>query len=97
MSDRVTYAAIHDLLARLGFTWDEQEIRRTIPPPEPKTCLIYRHANSGTTLWLPAKDDRVALAADVMSVRAHLVHRGLLDDAEFATFLKEHTLADHAT
>jgi hypothetical protein len=97
MSDRVTYASLHDLLTRLGFTWEAQGIQRAIQPREPKTCVVYRHANSGATLWLPTKGDRPALAADVMSVRAHLVHRGLLEEDEFARFVKENALADQAT
>lgn len=97
MSDRVTYASIHTLLTRLGFTWKEQIVQRAIQPPEPKTCLIYQHSNSGTTLWLPAKDDRPALAADLISVRTHLVQRGLLEEDEFATFVKDHALAHQRT
>jgi hypothetical protein len=97
MTDQVTYASIHRLLERLDFVWEEQEIHRAIRPPEPKTCIEYRHDKSDATLWLPSMDDRPALAADLMSVGAHLVHPGLMDEDEFAAFLKEHRLATQAT
>jgi len=94
MSDRVTYWAIHELLTRLGFTWQKQDVERVIQPPKPKICVVYRHTSSGTTLSLPVKDDQPALAADVLSVRTHLAHRGLLDEDKFEELVKEYSFAD---
>jgi hypothetical protein len=47
MSDRVTYWAIHELLTRLGFTWQKRDVERVIQPPKPKTCVVYYRRASG--------------------------------------------------
>ena len=75
---------LRQLLIDLGFA-----ARNSV---EPK-CLVFEHFESKARLLMPSnKDEEPARDADVISIRTHLMYRGLLDQAGFERFLKEGTL-----
>ena len=62
---------LRQLLIDLGF-----EVRQSVEP----NCVVLEHAESKARLLMPSnKDDEPAREADVISIRAHLMYRGLLD------------------
>jgi len=72
------------LLLQLGF-----ESRDSVEP----RCVVFEHAGSNARLLLPSnKDDEPARAADVLSLRTHLMYRGHLDQAGFERFVEHGVL-----
>jgi len=84
MATELTNLQLRELLLELGF-----ESRDSV---EPK-CLVFEHAGSRARLLLPSnKDDEPARAADVLSIRTHLMYRGHLDQAGFEHFVEHGSL-----
>ena len=78
-----TYHQLRQLLIDLGFAAHISA--------EPK-CLVFEHPESKARLLMPSnKGEEPARDADVISIRTHLMYRGLLDQAGFERFLKEGT------
>jgi hypothetical protein len=74
---------LRQLLIDIGF-----EARQSVEP----NCLVFEHQNSSACLLLPSnKDENPAREADILSVRTHLIYRGLIDQAGFETFLQNVT------
>ena len=72
------------LLIDLGF-----EERKSVEP----NCLVFEHAGSQARLLMPSnKGKEPAREADVISIRTHLLHRSLVDQAGFERFMREGTL-----
>ena len=75
---------LRDLLLQLGFS------SRTSVEPK---CLVFEHSASQARILLPSnKDDDPARAADVLSIRTHLLRRGLLDDEAFEHYVEHGVL-----
>ncbi len=75
---------LRQLLRDLGF-----KVRESVEP----NCLVFEHPGSQTRVLMPSnKDEERAREADVISIRTHLMYRGLLDQAGFERFMRKGTL-----
>ena len=79
-----TNQQLRQLLTDLRF-----KTRKSVEP----NCLVFEHAESKARVLMPSnKDEEPAREADVISIRTHLMYRGLLDQAGFERFMEEGTL-----
>ena len=84
MAKQVTNRQLRQLLLDLGF--------RSRKSVEPK-CLVFDHPDSAAEVLLPSnKEDDTARAADIISIRTHLHHRGHLDQEQFEQFVERGVL-----
>jgi hypothetical protein len=75
MSDRVTFGDIDTLLKALGFQRGRVE---------GKPYIVFDHQPSGVVfMFRPYKANHRFGSHDLLSVRLHLVHNGLMTDAAF--------------
>lgn len=75
---------LRQLLWDLGF-----QARKSVEP----RCLVFEHAESKTRVLMPSnKDEEPAREADIISIRTHLMYRGLLDQVAFENFLRQGSL-----
>jgi hypothetical protein len=74
-----TYAQLHRLLLELGFTTEPAEAH----------LRVYRHAASDTLVVLAAHlPDQPVRDTDLISIRKHLVEKGIIDEHSLARKLK---------
>jgi hypothetical protein len=80
---RPTNRHLRQLLLDIGF-----EARESVEP----NCVVFEHPKSNARLLLPANRDQApAREADILSIRTHLLYRGLIDQATFDAFLQDRT------
>jgi hypothetical protein len=84
----ITYEDIDRLLTSLGFTCEVRTTERKIPSDPPKEHVVYWHKKEGTILKFPAKGSLPCLHGELMSLRAHLVGRGHIDEDAISTFVE---------
>lgn len=85
-TDARTFKQVHELLLVLGFAHGTSE----------QFQRAYRHHASRTLIALPNRPDHDPLdPVDVISLRRHLVDRGLLSGELFERFLAYGVLPEH--
>lgn len=82
-----TYHDIFQLLDSLGFECHEEVTKRAIAVDPPRTHFVYQHAKTGTVLRFPSREVRPCLQGELLSLRAHLVGSGLVDEESLTQFL----------
>jgi hypothetical protein len=85
MADNITYGQLCELLSDLDF----------VDEPAKQPWKVYRHGDTDTLIVLARrKPTAPAPEADLVSVRRHLVAKGLIEESEFERFLSLGRLAE---
>ena len=80
MLGKLTYAVLHKLLTSLGFN----------PKPVRRSWQAYHHRASDALILLRKRRPTANVSEpDILSIRRHLVEKGLIDENEFDQLLSE--------
>ncbi len=87
MDKQITYGQLHQLLLDLQF----------VDEPAERPWTVYRHGETNTLILLARRKATLpARKADLVSVRRHLVEKGLLEEDAFEGFLSHGRLVESA-